>query len=325
MSKKIKNVAKRIIDGDPRLVEIALAQAIDLKDIKAKIDKVNSQISALDRPRSTVIQTATNEIVVKLFNGQKIYLDLTDLSVTPHLALDGIWEHEITRAWCSMLKPESVVLDIGANFGYYGLIASQLINMKKSKVVYFEPNPNLIPLIKKTLSVNGLVAGSKIENLAISDNTGTAKLSILKDYIGSSSLHTIDHLRGYLEDSMYLEESSVIEVPTTTIDSYCIENNIKNVDLIKLDVEGFEELAYSGMRKTVKQSTSPVLFIEFTFNSYEKPKLFFETMKKDFGNLALIDDDGSFIDANRMTYKEVVGIRDDWIMLVFSKDTIVSK
>lgn len=325
MANNIKRAVKRLVDRDPQVRQHMKAHGQQMQEIIARLNTVEGQLAGLQPitpDRSTVLQTGPNEVIVKLFNGQKICLGLNDLSVAPHLALDGIWESEITKAWQSIMKPRCVVFDIGANFGYYGLISSQLLDMKHSKVIYFEPNPKLIPYIERTLAVNWLVENSKVENVAVSDSNGIAKLSVLRDYIGSSSLHSIEHLQEYLGETMHLEAQEVVEVPTVTIDSYCKAQKIANVDLVKLDVEGFEQQAYAGMRKILAASKDVVLFIEFTAKSYKDPKSFFEQIMGDFGHLALINDDGTFSTADTMSFEEVIGLRDDWIMLVFSKKLI---
>jgi FkbM family methyltransferase len=260
------------------------------------------------------------EMVTKIFSGLKMYLDPRDVAVVPHLALDSIWEHRITAAWLAVVKPDDTVLDVGSNFGYFGALAAQKSDKKKSKVVHFEANPHLIPYIHKTLNVNWLNEQSVVENLGVGEKEGTLTLRILKDYLGSSSVLPLEHTAKYMGTKMPLETAEEVKVKATTLDKYCKDNKIKTVDLIKMDIEGYEDKAYAGMRDIVKNSPNLTFFIEFTKDSYDDPKGFYDQMLKDFGNVYVIDDEGYIIKPKKKTYEAIIGDADDWVMPIFSKN-----
>jgi FkbM family methyltransferase len=268
---------------------------------------------------SGTIVLSENELLTKIFSGLKMYLDPRDLAITSHLALDGIWEHRITTAWLAVIQPTDTVMDIGSNNGYYGALAAQITDKKHSKVVLFEANPNLIPYIRKTLSVNWLNEQCVLENLAIADKEGELTLHVLKDYIGSSSVHSNAHVEAYMHDKMQLETAEEIKVQATSIDIYCKKQQIKTVDVMIMDIEGFEDKAYAGMKQTVKASPNVTLFIEFTRDAYEHPKAFYDEMLKDFGHVYVLDDEGYICKPRDDSYEAVIGDADDWVMPVFSK------
>ena len=298
------------------------AKITDLQDANGAI---KAELQAYKNGPYSTISISDKEIVTKIFNGLKMYLDPTDIAVAPHLALDGIWEEAITRAWLSVQKPQAVIFDIGANFGYYGALAAQVINRKTSKVILFEANPHLLPYIRKTLSINWLNEACVVENLGVSDVAGEAKLTILKDYIGCSSLHSIDHLDKYLHEKMHLEAEETITVETISIDEYCKNNAITQIDLMKLDIEGYEQKAYEGMKHMIEESPKLTLFVEFTKESYDNPKAFYERMLTDFQNLYMIDQAGNIIRPKNVSYQKVVGSVEDWVMLIFSKQSLEIK
>lgn len=260
------------------------------------------------------------EMITKIFSGLKMYLDPRDIAVVPHLALDSIWEHRITAAWLSVVKPTDVVLDVGSNFGYFGALAAQKTDKKKSKIVHFEANPHLIPYIHKTLDVNWLNEQSVVENLAVADKKGTLTLRILKDYLGSSSVLPLEHTAKYMGTKMPLETAEEVKVKAVALDDYCKDHSITSVDLIKMDIEGFEDKAYQGMRGIVKNSPNLTFFIEFTKDSYDDPKAFYDQMFKDFGHVYVIDDDGYITKPTKADYQTVIGDADDWVMPIFSKN-----
>ncbi len=261
-----------------------------------------------------------HEMITKIFSGLKMYLDPRDVAVVPHLALDSIWEHRITAAWLAVAKPTDTVLDVGSNFGYFGALAAQKSDKKHSKIVHFEANPHLIPYIHKTLDVNWLNEQSVVENLAVGDKEGTLTLRILKDYLGSSSVLPLEHTAKYMGTKMRLETAEEVKVKAVSLDSYCKEHKIKSVDLIKMDIEGFEDKAYAGMRSIVKNSPNLTFFIEFTKDSYDDPKGFYDQMLKDFGHVYVIDDDGYIVKPKKTTYEAIIGDADDWVMPIFSKN-----
>lgn len=260
------------------------------------------------------------EMVTKIFSGLKMYLDPRDIAVVPHLALDSIWEHRITAAWLSVAKPTDTVVDIGSNFGYFGALAAQKSDKKHSKVIHFEANPHLIPYIHKTLDVNWLNEQSVVENLAIGDKEGTLTLRILKDYLGSSSVLPLEHTAKYMGNKMPLKTAEEVKVKAVSLDDYCKKHNINQVDLVKMDIEGFEDVAYQGMRNVVKNSPNLTFFIEFTRDSYKDPKGFYDRMLQDFGHVYVIDDEGYITKPKKDTYEAIIGDADDWVMPIFSKN-----
>src|ERR1700694_4651452 len=138
------NIAKRMIKQDSDRL---------LANLHISLDVVSRQISALDLRQTNIennlrqindnlssskVQTlylSQDEVLTKTFTDMKMYLNPNDLAVAAHIALDGIWEREITQAWMSVIQPSFTVLDIGANFGYYGLLAGQFTDKKKAKIV----------------------------------------------------------------------------------------------------------------------------------------------------------------------------------------------
>lgn len=263
------------------------------------------------------------EIVTKIFSGLKMYLDPRDISVVPHVILDGIWEDAITKAWLSVQRPATTVFDIGANFGYYGILAAQLVEPNDARIILFEANPNLLPYIRKTLSVNWLNRHTIVEGVGISDKAGTAELTILRDYIGSSSLHSVEHLNRYVRNSMMVVAEDTVTVNTVSIDGYCQQHGIESIDLIKMDIEGYEEKAYAGMKGMIEKSPRMILFLEFTRPAYEDPEGFYNEMLSDFGHVYIINEtNGDLVEPVDPSYRVVASAANNWVMLVFTKEQL---
>lgn len=323
MTNQVKNLIKkyhsRIFANVHRSMEDLKLILLDVRHqqevLKGEQDQLKEKLFT-----PGVIQISETEIVTKIFSGLKMYLDPRDISVAVHIALDGVWEPNITKAWLSVVQLDDTIFDIGANFGYFGLLAAQKTESKRSKVVLFEANSRLIPYVRKSLAANWLIEQSIVENLAVSDKTGPAKLSVLKDYLGSSSLHSAKSLSAYLGHKMQIETEEEVTVNAITLDDYCGQHKIKHINLIKMDIEGFEERAYQGMRNIIKASPNLTLFIEFTKDGYEQPEAFYNQMLADFGDVYTIANGGRIIKPTNPRYKSVAANEEDWIMLIFSKN-----
>ena len=299
---------------------------IKLDNIQTSNSKIENSINSLTgnlgKPECRTITISDKLALTRLFNDMSIYLDPQDVAVAPHIMFEGVWEAEQTKAWMSVLDSGQTIFDVGANFGYYGILAAGVRFKINQKVYFFEANPDLIPLITKSLSVNGVHKICKIENCGIDEKKGHAKLTVLHDFVGCSSLHSTSHLEGYLQDRMPIQAEKIINIQTISLDDYCSENKIKKVDLIKLDIEGYEERAYRGMTLIVKNSPSLILFIEFTRLSYVDPIEFYKRLRKDFNYLYLINSEGGLYQPESCEYDDLIGNSEEYKMLVFSKKSI---
>jgi FkbM family methyltransferase len=213
---------------------------------------------------------AGNDIVFTIiYTGQIIVVDRRDISLAPHLILRGMWEEHLTRA-CEAFLPRdrpAVIFDVGANFGWYGLVLSRF--SPQSQVHFFEANPNLIPLLKRKALVNGLPLRSRINNLAVFYSSETPlTLQIPVMHKGSSSIMEFDTDQSLFHERV--DQYDKIEIPSISLDEYAESNAIDNVDFIKVDVEGSEAFVVAGAKDLIKNSPDLVMMLEWSrkrFNS----------------------------------------------------------
>lgn len=319
----IKKTLKRgydfLLSGNRRANKMAL-------DDLGVVDKLDELLYHLHGVKNAVtFKTGEHEALTRIFTGQKMYVDTRDISVAPHLMMDGHWEPEITTIFRQHVTPQSVVFDIGANFGYFGLVAGTDIDRTKGQLHFFEANPDLTPFILKTLAINGLLPYSQIVTKAVSDKAGTVELTVLDGFVGSSGIDLDDKNLNNLAGSSAATIRQRLNVPTITIDQYVHDKQIKAVDIIKMDIEGHEDKAYSGMRGTVKKSPRLKMFIEFTDDAYKDAKKFFGHLIDDFGNIYAISNKGGGTLTKVTSYATLKKMMDDrWIMLLASKKPITA-
>ena len=248
-----------------------------------------------------------NTIFSLIYSGQIISVLKSDLSLAPHLILRGIWEEGTTKKIEEILfknKPITI-FDVGANFGWYGLVLSRFNS--DSDVHFFEANPTLIKNLEHTMRLNNLVSRSKINNLIISDKNNSYKdLNVPNNLIGSAStdkykLLNLDYL--YEEDKKNINSFSI---RTKTLDLYSSENNIKKIDFLKIDVEGDEENVLLGSKNIIRSSGELIVLMEWNIGSYSNKLLtcldlfdyiyyisndgILEDIKKNFSNIKNLEE-----------------------------------
>ena len=188
--------------------------------------------------------------------GHKMFVDTRDLSLTPHILLDGYWEMWITQFFLSRIKPGMTVVDIGANIGYYTLLAAQQVGTS-GKVYAFEANPQVFNTLVQNVEINGFGDRTILENRAVYSHSNLLKFNRFKTYHGSSTTRTIPE--EFAEE--YRNEIEEIEVSAISLDNY-FEQHPK-IDLIKMDAEGSEFFIFQGMKTLLKQNPQLQVIFEF--------------------------------------------------------------
>ncbi len=154
--------------------------------------------------------------------------------------------------WLSQyIKPNSVILDIGANFGVFAKSFSRIHN-GSCTVQAFEPVLYNFEILK---AVTNQFNNINIYNLALSDSDGMVDIFIPvkeKGRIGPALAHL-----GQEKNRSYYKET----IKTVILDDYIQTNKITNISFIKCDVEGAELLVFKGTEQTLKKHM-PTIFTE---------------------------------------------------------------
>lgn len=164
----------------------------------------------------------------------------------------GAYSIEELRLISDLLEPieKPVVFDVGANIGHHSLFISSLSN----KVFAFEPYELVRKQIEEKITLNN------ITNIEIC-SFGLSDINCIKDYYSPINANTGT---GSFLGSSNIKESIKLELRKG--DDFVKEKQIKKIDLIKMDVEGYEPLALLGLNKTLKEKR-PLVFFEWTENS----------------------------------------------------------
>lgn len=253
------------------------------------------------------------EVLTRLFNGQKMYVDTRDISETPHLIMDGHWEIDITRVFEKAVVEGEAAIDVGATYGYYGMIAGGL---GAGTILCVDPNPVYGTYLTKNLTVNGLIARSIIEEVAIGAKKGSTELMVLADDWASSTIQAQDDFDKNRNIPYSVEKK--LKVDVVTIDALVKKHTLGAVGVLKLDIEGFEEAAYPAMENTIRQSPNLTLLLEFSPENYTDPKEFFNQITRDFTFVSVMPAGRDITPVTSYSQLEKVA-GGEWMMLVASQ------
>ncbi len=189
-------------------------------------------------------------VTLKVRQGFWLRLDLLD-PAQRYIYFFGEYDerHEI-KLLTRLLRPGDRVWDVGANIGYYTLIAAGLVG-PRGQVVAFEPAAHAWRALRDNVALNPQ-APIRLERLALSDKGGQATLHRHADYAdGGASLQARP---GYHQDTEL--------VATTTLDNYLAQSQGQPPTLLKIDVEGHEESVLRGGQKLLTGPQAPILLLE---------------------------------------------------------------
>ena len=180
-------------------------------------------------------------------NGIEWRLDIS-LGVDSSIYRTGGFEPDSTKWLYEFIKPGMVVVDVGANFGYYSILSAKLVG-NDGRVVAFEPlkkfYDRLIDHIDRN-HCNQITAvqcglSEKEEELTLYDGGDSASFYLTNE-----------------NEPVQITEA----VKLITLDSYIAHNEIGRVDFIKVDIDGHEVKFLRGAKATIRRF-KPILMVEF--------------------------------------------------------------
>jgi FkbM family methyltransferase len=170
-----------------------------------------------------------------------------------HLFYYRTYEPLQVALWNQLLSRchDTVVLDIGANIGYYSLLAASRHNV--SRVLSFEPNPSVLPTLRYNARLNpDLASKIGVVEVAVGETDGTVQFH--RNYVA--------HNLGLGSMRATTSDRFTVDVPLVSLDSYLQSRGMDRVDLVKIDVEGAEHLVVSGFKRWWRTHRLPTLVVE---------------------------------------------------------------
>jgi len=217
------------------------------------------------------------ETSVRAFIGSKQYQLSSDDDYLSHI--QGEFEPDIVNLFTTLVEPDHVALDIGANIGCTTILFANIAN----KVFSFEPSPTTFHFLQKN------VDRAKSSNVTLI-NMGLGKVNGQYELTFSPG----NRSGGFVSNQ--LQTSAGHQVEQITIlkgDDFISNEKLSRVDFVKIDVEGFEWDVIEGLRDTL-DTFKPVVALELNhwcLNAFQRITVpdFFDFLRNIFPYLYAVD------------------------------------
>ncbi len=178
--------------------------------------------------------------------GHTLFVNSRDTGSAPYLIMHGQWDPPQTEVFEKLLKPGMTFVDVGANIGYFTLLAARAVG-STGRVVAFEPDRGNFSLLQNNVERNGYQNVELVQE-AVSDKAGTATFYLKKENLSAHSL-------------VREENTTEVQVETVSLDEFFKNKPIP--DVIKIDVEGAEPAVLIGMHDILAKSEKMAVITEF--------------------------------------------------------------
>lgn len=193
--------------------------------------------------------------------GAKMYMRLKSSPIMVDVAF-GVYEYWKTKLFTSLVKEGMTIIDIGAAKGFHSLLFANLMH-DKGKVLAFEPEPAQCYWFSKNVEANNYKC-IELHQFALSDKEGSA------------TFHTGGGMGSLVPRPAWEAalQGEAITVQTRTLDSVLEEEHIREVHIIKMDVQGSDLLVLKGAKHTLEGNNVRLLMDIDVYSNEEREELF---------------------------------------------------
>ena len=204
---------------------------------------------------------------VRKVHGSKMVLDLVNPGISHVLYVAGTREDLDVAIVKQELKPGMNVLEAGANIGYYLLLEGKIL-AGNGTIYAFEPDPRNVVILKANIMKNKLEKHVKFYPYAVSNNNAVEKLFLTN----ASNLSTMAFRRS--------SDDTCKEVKTIAIDNF--KEIDREINFIRMDIEGYEYEAIGGMLATLERNRPVKILMELHPQYYNENRDFVKVIEKLF-------------------------------------------
>jgi len=201
----------------------------------------------------------------------------------------GTYEPNLQDAARKFIQPGMVVYDVGANIGYISLIAAKLAG-ESGSVYAFEALPKNAARLRENIRINQLADRVPVFEGAVAGKSGIISFLVHESGAMGKAAGSAGRVADY---------SSTLEVPSVSLDDFVYRMGNPGPDVIKMDIEGGEGQALTGMQRLLKEC-APVLLIELhgeeaarqVWTIFKNADYIIYKMAKNYPNIESLDDLG---------------------------------
>jgi FkbM family methyltransferase len=211
---------------------------------RAILERLDGLVGRQGWTRNT--ETLADRPVTVTAEAGDLLLSRSDRLITGHISEHGEYEPQLTAYLRENLRPGMTFVDIGANVGYFSVLASRLVG-PEGAVIAVEPGPANVALLRSNLWRNGC-ANATVLPIAAHVRRGHAQM-VLSSGGGSGN---------WLQEGQ-VDDPAVL-VPCAPLDDLLGD---MPVDIVKCDAEGSDVFAIMGMRKAIAANPDIKIVAEF--------------------------------------------------------------
>lgn len=236
-----------------------LRRILGVDGLSVRLDAIDRRLDALERSRypHDPVYLGDHQALLVARWGAKLIVDTRDSLLAPWLLMDGLWEAHVTGWFHDVVKPGDTVVDVGANIGYFTVLAAQLTG-PGGRVVGVEAHPGLFEFLRRNVIINGYRDRVRLWNRAAWSEPAQLQFRSRTNYLANSSLGAMNEAD--LSDLGDTEE--VLEVEAAPLD--VLLDGLDRVDVIKVDVEGAEVHAFRGLERTIASNPDITVLFEWS-------------------------------------------------------------
>lgn len=193
--------------------------------------------------------------VWRLTKSNRVRIDGFDLEVDLHDSLQlarGSYEPEEVAWYQAHVKPGDLVLELGANIGYFTCLYARWVG-PEGRVIGYEPDPRLHAINQRNLESHGFAGHAEVRMSAVSDHPGHATFFRAGRNYGNNSLVRDE------DDSL---GGTSFDVKLVTLDDDLADID-RPFDFVKMDIQGAESHVLSGMTRILRERPPRLMLLEF--------------------------------------------------------------
>jgi FkbM family methyltransferase len=194
--------------------------------------------------------------VGKMKLGHRLILD-TRVQSHVWALYSGLYDDEKIRFLSSFMRAGGATIDVGANIGFYAVPLAMQARSLRTRVIAFEPVPSNTQRLAENVALNGLAGAVEIVRAGLSNKAGTASITLGEDFQAGGDVGNAVLVIDDGKDSEFL----TLSIALTRLDDIWPDLGSPRLDVVKVDIEGHEDLFLEGARQTIAHFR-PVIQLE---------------------------------------------------------------